>query len=202
MCACFRSPDRGYNRAPFTILPGCEPKLFRRREPLSRSPEAMIVFQQVDARFGMGLDWALASCTISQSFSLVAIVAYEIAMTSGAVDAAMTGRIAAGRLLVRHSPPPPWSQRESRESSSARRGRPIRRQQPVFGENVGLRGGRRAINPADAAIPALAARGAARPLFPTPAAVARTGQTRALLGSRPHCGPPILAAGMARGFGS
>ena len=51
----------------------------------------------------MALDWALASLHHLAVFSLVAIVAYEIAMTSGVVDAAMTGRIAAGGRLVRES---------------------------------------------------------------------------------------------------
>jgi putative membrane protein len=42
----------------------------------------------------MALDWALASVHHLAVFGLVAILAYEIAMTAGTVDAATTGRIA------------------------------------------------------------------------------------------------------------
>ncbi len=42
----------------------------------------------------MTLDWVLASLHHLAVFGLVAILAYEIAMTAGVVDTALTGRIA------------------------------------------------------------------------------------------------------------
>ena len=149
------------------------------------------------ARLGVG-----EFCTISRFFPWSRSSPVKSPMTAGAVDAADDGSHCGGGRLVRQSRPPPWSQRELRASSSARRGRPTTPEQPVLGENGGLRGGRRAVDPADAAIPALAARARATQLQ-TRAAVARAGGARALPGSWPswrscRSSPPAWRAASGR----